>query len=88
MYGQSDNLGATLRQFCVNPGMNETEFATLSAQISGRLQLQLAAIVLPSLAKAMGEAITAKHPPGPGAYGLVTLRDVTAHHHGPGPLET
>ena len=81
VYGQSDELGAALVEFCKDPGMSDVDFDKLNAQIPERLQRQLAAVLMPALPKQMGEALAAKHPPG--VYGMILLRDVCAHHYGP-----
>ena len=81
VYGQSDDLGAILRQFCLDPGMNDTNFELLNAQVSERLQRQLAAAIMPALPTQMGAALSAQLKPG--VYGMVLLRAVCAHHYGP-----
>ena len=81
VYGQSDDLGAILRQFCLDPGMSDTNFELLNVQVSERLQRQLAAAIMPALPTQMGAALSAKLKPG--VYGMVLLRAVCAHHYGP-----
>ena len=81
IYGQSDELGAILCQFCLDPGMGDVAFNMLQAKVSERLQRQLAAVIMPALPKQMGEAMSAQHQPG--VYGMVLLRAVCAHHYGP-----
>ena len=49
VYGQSDELGAVLREFCLDPGMGDTEFGLLNGKVSERLQRQLAAALMPAL---------------------------------------
>ena len=58
-----------------------TAFNLLDAQVSERLQRQLAAVIMPALPKQMGEALSAQHQPG--VYGMTLLRAVCAHHYGP-----
>jgi hypothetical protein len=81
VYGQSDELGAILREFCIDPGMGDAEFDVLNAKVSERLQRQLAAALMPALPMQMGQALSAKLKPG--VYGMVLLRAVCAHHYGP-----
>ena len=64
VYGQSDELGAILCKFCKDPGMNDTDFDLLNAQVSERLQRQLAAALMPALPTQMGQALSAKLKPG------------------------
>ena len=64
IYGQSDELGAILCQFCLDPGMGDVAFNMLQAKVSERLQRQLAAVIMPALPKQMGEVISAQHQPG------------------------
>ena len=81
VYGQSDELGAILHKFGQDPGMSDTDFDLLNAQVPERLQRQLAAALMPALPTQMGQALSAKLKPG--VYGLVLLRAVCAHHYGP-----
>ena len=81
VYGQSDELGTVLVEFCRDPGMSDVDFAKLNDPISERLQRQLAAVLMPALPKQMGEALAAQHKPG--VYGMILLRAVCAHHYGP-----
>ena len=81
VYGQSDDLGAILRKFCLDPGMSDTNLELLNAQVSERLQRQLAAAIMPALPTQMGSALSAQLKPG--VYGMVLLRAVCAHHYGP-----
>jgi hypothetical protein len=81
VHGQSDILGPLLEQFCVDPGMNDTDFEALQVQIPAWHNRQLAALVKQSLSHDMNLVLTAKRPRG--ATGLELLRDVAAHHHGP-----
>ena len=81
VYGQSDELGTILRQFCLDPGMSDTDFDLLNVQVSERLQRQLTATLMPALPTQMGAALSAKLKPG--VYGMVLLRAVCAHHYGP-----
>ena len=74
MYGQSDELGTVLVEFCRDPGMSDVDFAKLNDPISERLQRQLAAVLMPALPKQMGEALAAQHKPG--VYGMILLRAV------------
>jgi len=81
VYGQSDELGTILREFCLDPGMSDTDFELLNAKVSERLQRQLAAALMPALPTQMGQALSAKLKPG--VYGVALLRAVCAHHYGP-----
>ena len=40
VYGQSDELGTALVEFCRDPGMSDVDFAKLNDLISERLQRQ------------------------------------------------
>ena len=81
VYGQSDELGAVLRQFFLDPGMSDTDFNVLNDQVSERLQRQLAVALMPALPTQMSQALSARLKPG--VYGMVLLRAVCAHHYGP-----
>ena len=61
--------------------MSDTDFDLLNAQVSERLQRQLAVALMPALPTQMGQALSAKLKPG--VYGMVLLRAVCAHHYGP-----
>ena len=58
-----------------------TAFNLLDAQVSERLQRQIAAVIMPALPKQMGEALSAQHQPG--VYGMTLIRAVCGHHYGP-----
>ena len=77
---QSPILGPILREFCINPGMQDPEYNNLHAKIPEFDDRQLAHAISGSIPSSMQERITTTL--GIAALGLDILRQVTAVHYG------
>ena len=77
---QSPSLGPILREFCINPGMQDPEYNNLHAKIPEFDDRQLAHAISGSIPHSMQERITTTL--GIAALGLDILRQVTAVHYG------
>ena len=77
---QSPSLGPILREFCINPGMQDPEYNNLHAKIPEFDDRQLAHAISGSIPSSMQERITTTL--GIAALGLDILRQVTAVHYG------
>ena len=63
-----------------------TDFNMPNGQVSGGLQRQLAAVLMPALPTQMGEGSVSASQTGR-LYGVTLLRVVCAHHYGPGAIK-
>ena len=77
---QSSVLGPLLREFCLNPGMQDPEYQLLHDKIPEFHDRQLAHAISSSLPSLIQERITTKL--GIASLGLDILRQVTAVHYG------